>query len=295
MVSPRSVEAASITIVTPSFNRLELLERTMASVLRQGYQRLEFIVVDGGSTDGTPDLLRRNESELRLWLSEPDDGQYDALNKGFARSTGEIMGWLNSDDLHAPWTLSVVASVFARFPEVEWITSLYPLIWGPEDSPVHCYPQSGFSGAAFMHGDNLPGAGWPASGWIQQESTFWRRSLWERAGGYLDTSVSLAADFELWTRFFQHAQLYGVAVPIAGFRAHDHQRTSELDDYRRQAEEVLMRYGGRRPSWLAALLRAKVRPAIPWQAVPAMARTRLIHPRPTCQREARGEWKVVLV
>ena len=165
------------------------MEETLCSVLDQGYPQLEYLVMDGGSTDASAEVLRRYGDRLAYWCSEPDGGQYDAINKGFARSTGEVMGWLNSDDKHTPWTLSIVAEIFETFPEIEWLTTQFPLRWDARGRAVRCSRRDGFSRAAYMAGENLPTGAWYAPGWLQQESTFWRRSLWERAGGKIDTRV----------------------------------------------------------------------------------------------------------
>ncbi|RPF47028.1 glycosyltransferase involved in cell wall biosynthesis [Thermodesulfitimonas autotrophica] len=234
-----------ISVVTPSYNQGRFLEQCIRSVLNQGYANLEYIIIDGGSTDNSVEIIRKYEKHLAYWVSEPDEGQYHALNKGFARSTGEIMAWLNADDLYPPWTLCVVADIFRNFSDVEWISSLYPLTWNEEGWAVQCVPLPGFSRRAFLSGRK-----------IQQESTFWRRTLWERAGGCLDVGFSLAADFELWARFWQHAELYGVAVPLGGIRNHEGRRAiRHRKEYAAEAREVLRRYGGRPPTRLGVTAR----------------------------------------
>jgi len=110
---------------------------------------------------------------------------------------------------------------------------------------VSCAARDGYSRAAFFRGENLAGGSWHSRGWIQQESTFWRRSLWDRAGGKIDISYRLAADFELWARFYRQAELYGVSTPLGGFRAHGDQRSAQqFEAYSKEAKEVLHQYGG---------------------------------------------------
>src|SRR5258706_10000369 len=109
------------------------------------------------------------------------------------------MARLNGDDKYLPWTFSVVAEVFAQFPEIEWVTTRWPLRWDKRGRAVRCAARAGYSRDGFFRGEYLPGDGRPV---IQQESTFWRRSLWELAGARIDTSFPLGGDFELWARFF---------------------------------------------------------------------------------------------
>jgi glycosyltransferase involved in cell wall biosynthesis len=201
-----------ITIITPNFNYGELLEETMRSVLCQEYPNLEYFVLDGASKDCSVDVIRKYADQLTWWTSEKDNGQMDAINKGFARASGEIIGWLNSDDIFLPWTLRAVAAIFAQFPEVQWVTG-YPArlqdgtVYSLE--PFKCYPRVLLQ-AGLFHGG--PGG----LGWIQQESTFWRRSLWEKSG-LIRTEFRNAGDYELWIRFARHADLYAAPTLLGGF------------------------------------------------------------------------------
>ncbi len=224
--------ALCISLVTPSYNSAQFIEQTFRSVISQGYPNLEYIVVDGGSTDGTLDLIRRYEAHLTGWVSEPDRGMYDALNKGFARTSGEIMGWISATDMLHVGALNVVASVFQTFPQVEWITGI-PTGFDEQGMTVGIGKTARWSRVRFLAGANH---------WIQQESTFWRRSLWERAGSYLDASQRNGSDFELWARFFRHAQLYSVNALIGGYRAHaDAGGVMNAERARRYQEQVIER------------------------------------------------------
>jgi glycosyltransferase involved in cell wall biosynthesis len=246
-------DCPKISIVTPSFNQGKYLENTICSILCQNYPNLEYIIIDGGSTDNSIEIIKKYERHLAYWVSEPDDGQYHAINKGFALSTGEILAWLNSDDIYCPWALKTVASVLSSFPQIEWLTSLYP---GSFDKDGFCTgfgSLSGFSRDAFLDGEYLP-IGGRYVGWIQQESTFWRKSLWDKIGGAISTRFNLAGDFDLWAKFYKKAELYGLASPLAGFRHHGIQKSHMIEQYIAEAlvslSEIREYY-----SWSPSLLR----------------------------------------
>lgn len=247
-----------ISIVTPSFNQGKYIEKTIKSVIGQGYPNLEYIVIDGASNDNSTDIIRKYEKQLQYWCSESDEGQYDAINKGFARSSGDIMAWLNADDMYLPWTFKIVSEIFSMFPEVSWITSLLPAHWNNEDALVFVETKKGFNRSQFYRGHYIGHPRHYNSGFIQQEATFWRRSLWEKAGGKIAAEYKLAGDFELWARFYKQADLYGVQCVLAGFRVHRDQRSLTFkNEYVAEADTILQRYGGRHYGYIGSWIRRK--------------------------------------
>jgi glycosyltransferase involved in cell wall biosynthesis len=221
-----------ITLVTAVYNGEEYLEATIRSVVEQGYPNLEYILVDDGSTDGTVEIIRKYERAVSCWFSQANQGLFAALNAGFARSTGEIMGWLNSSDLLQANGLFTVGSIFRTLRDVEWITGR-PTKISAAGMTIDVLPVPRWSRGRFLAGANK---------YIQQESTFWRRSLWERAGGYVDAAYRAEGDFELWVRFFRHARLYSVNALIGGYRLHDHAlSSSNMERYNRNCDEIAAR------------------------------------------------------
>jgi O-antigen biosynthesis protein len=225
-----SSEWPRITLVTPVYNGVRYIEETIRSIVYQGYPNLEYIVVDGGSTDGTVEIIRKYQRHIAWWVSRRDNGVYDALNTGFAESTGCIMGWLNASDLLHTSGLFVVGSVFAALPEVEWLTGR-PTRFNPNGMTVDIRTVPAWSRYRFLAGANK---------YIQQESTFWRRSLWDKAGGELNATHRDVGDFELWVRFFRHAKLYSVDALIGGYRSHsDAISTANLDRYNQHCDKIV--------------------------------------------------------
>lgn len=227
------MEYPKITIVTPVFNQVQLIEQTILSIINQNYPNLEYIIIDGGSTDGTVDIIRKYDSKLAYWVSEPDNGMYDAIQKGFNHSTGEIMAWLNADDMYHRGALFSIAEIFQTFPNVEWIEGLNTF-W--DNHPcggrtLTVCPSREFSKYEFLMGDYK---------WIQQESTVWHRSLWEKSDG-LNTQLKYAGDFALWISFFRYAKLYTVDILIGGFRRWSNEQKSKkgFDKYIEECNVVL--------------------------------------------------------
>jgi hypothetical protein len=223
-----------ISMVTPSYNQGEFLEECIDSILSQNYPNLEYVIMDGGSKDNSVEIIKKYQKYLTYWQSRPDDGQYAAIDEGFQKTTGQVMGWLNSDDKLHHQALFKVAYLFTEHPEVEWLSGRTN-IWDKNGAVqlVLCEYLPVFTREKYLRKDY----GDPS---IQQESTFWRRSLWDLAGGGLKKDLQYAGDLELWARFFRHARLYSVDTLLGGFRMYGNQKTSHfMDRYHAEAEAVL--------------------------------------------------------
>ena len=207
------------------------LEETILSVVSQNYPNLEYIIIDGGSTDESIEIIKKYENKLTNWESCKDEGQYDAINKGFKQATGEILTYLNGDDTLCIRSLFTIAEIFSKYQEVSWIGGLPNHI----DESGRC-----------VWVDNLPR--WNKYRFynkdykfIQQEGTFWRRSLWEKAGAYVSIKHTLAADLELWCRFFQYSDYYVLPILLGSFRVRSsNQRSLEsYDAYITEADIII--------------------------------------------------------
>jgi len=204
-----------ISIVTPSFNQAIFLERTLKSVLEQNYPDLEYIVQDGGSKDGSVEILERYSDRLTFWESKPDEGQTNAINLGFRHASGEIMAYLNSDDLLLPGALAYVATYFEQHPEVDVVYG-HRIIIDENDQEIGRWILPAHDDEVLTWVDFVP-----------QETLFWRRRIWESIGGSLDESFHFAMDWDLLLRFrdagARFARLPGF---LAAFRVHPQQKTS---------------------------------------------------------------------
>lgn len=190
---PYPDELPKISVITPSFNQEAFIERTIRSVLDQGYLNLEFIVADGGSTDETITILRKYERQL-TWKSEPDHGQSDAINKGLRMATGDILGYLNSDDMLLPGSLQAVADGFRVHPESVWLTGYCKNI-DADDKEIQSFARS-YKNLLLRH--YRP---WTLVmiNYISQMSTFWRRSAMSTVGLF-SVDHQLVMDYDYWLR-----------------------------------------------------------------------------------------------
>lgn len=249
-----SAKFPKISIVTPCYNQAEFLESTIQSVLSQNYPNLEYIIIDCSSTDRSAEIIKKYANYLHYWCSESDQGQYHAINKGFAHSTGEIMAWLNSDDMYFPFAFKTVASIMSELENVEWLTTTSPAGWDWQGFCTGFTSISGYSKEGFLEGlYGLPGS----SPWfVQQESTFWRRSLWSKIGSCIPTKFKYGGDFHLWTYFYRHADLYGTPSPLGGFRFRYNQQ-SRQPQYSEEVKQALAEFReafGWRPNYGRDLL-----------------------------------------
>ncbi len=199
-----------ISVVTPSFNQAPYLEQAIRSVLSQEGVALEYFVMDGGSTDGSLEIIRAHAGRLAGWAGEPDSGQAEAINKGWARSSGEVLGWLNSDDWYCPGALRLVAGEFAAHPDM-LILAGDCLMADPAGKPVGRKPARPFdTGRMLLTGGDVPG----------QPAVFIRRSVYQTVGP-LRADLHYTLDFEYWLRIslrFPVERMRCIHIPLAAVR-----------------------------------------------------------------------------
>lgn len=210
-----------ISIVTPSYNQGQFMERTILSVLNQNHPNLEYIIIDGGSTDKSVEIIKKYEKYLAYWVSEKDNGQADAIRRGFEKSSGKILAYLNSDDVYLPGTLVRVAKAFQRNSEIKIVYGNEYLI-DKKDEVIgerRLTPYIPFiSKLGFLYG----GFG------IYQPASFWNRELYFDVGG-IDADFCHCMDNDLFTRFaLGQAKWKFIRQPLAGFRIHPVSKTSTL-------------------------------------------------------------------
>ena len=230
-------ESLLISIVTPSFNQGSFLEKTILSVLGQDYPNIEFIVIDGGSTDGSDDIIKKHEKQIAHWISEPDTGQSNAINKGFAKASGEILAWLNSDDLLMPSAIKIAANYFMEYPDIGVVygdrlhIDFKGNVIGMNQGPS--YKQN-----MFKRNFTLP-----------QETVFFRKEIFQKIGG-LDESLHFAMDFDLWCKMSEVTNMRHIPFFMGCFREHEsaksiavhHSKENNAIKYLKEHEDVYKRH-----------------------------------------------------
>ena len=214
-ITVSATDAPTISLVTPSYNQAIFLERTLKSILDQGYPKLQYVVQDGGSDDGSREILAAYQSRLYAVESRKDDGFAHAINAGFAKTDGEIMAWLNSDDLLLPGALNAVASYFMANPDVDVVYG-HRILIDEQDQEIGRWVLPPHDEEVLRWADYIP-----------QETMFWRRRIWEKAGSKIDLDFQFAVDWDLLLRF-QKAGAKIVRLPrfLGAFRVHSNQKTS---------------------------------------------------------------------
>jgi len=225
-------EKPLVTIVTPVYNGEKYLEETIQSIITQTYDNIEYIIIDGNSTDRTIDIIKKYENKIAYWLSEPDNGMYDAIKKGFKVANGEIYGWLNASDKYYQSAVEVVVKTYNNYPEREWVTGI-PTLYDENGLIVRVgeplFYFNKFFKMGLYRGDVL--------GWLQQESTFWKKSLWEKVNG-INNELKFAGDYDLWVRFSKYAHIYVIPTILGGFRGHPSQKGEEIEEYYAECDAI---------------------------------------------------------
>jgi glycosyltransferase involved in cell wall biosynthesis len=238
IILDKNSEYPKISIITPSYNQAQFLEKTILSVLNQNYPNLEYVIIDGGSTDGSLEIIKKYEKYLSYWVSEKDKGQADAINKGFEKSSGEILAWLNSDDLYLINTLSKIKKTFMTNEEINFLYG-HSLLINEEDNIIrslYTVPQTYYS--YIYDGGN-----------IFQGTVFWKRDIFYKYG-MLDKKLQTAMEYKLFDNFFKNEKGYFLNDILAAYRLHkkaksyqisNEIRTVELNNIRKIKSNILLK------------------------------------------------------
>lgn len=224
-----SINLPKISIVTPSFNQAAFLERTIRSVIDQNYPNLEYIIIDGGSTDGSLDIIKKYESYLTYWISEPDEGQSQAINKGLNRATGEWVGWQNSDDIYYPDAFSQVAKIIQKKPHLDLIIGDINLI-DEHDALIRpiCYVKPTY--------ESLLAEGMV----LTNQAAFWKRTIHNKTG-WLKENLHYGFDYEWFLRLLKYtSNSYHIPDYLGALRLHDETKTSlNQENFKSEYAQIL--------------------------------------------------------
>ena len=227
-----------ISVITPTFNQGAFIEKTINSVLSKNYPNLEFIIIDGGSTDNTVEIIKKYENHLTYWVSEPDRGQSHAINKGMAIATGEILTWLNSDDWYLPDTLQRFAELFQQNPDVGMIVGAGSMVDLTGNRVNYIKPNSDINLNSLYQ--------WLSGGDFLQPSSAYSRKAWE-LGGPIDESIHIALDVDLWLRMAkQGVKFLSINELFSEALIHPNAKTTAFEDLMiLDCSMVIIQHGGK--------------------------------------------------
>lgn len=228
IIMAKDITWPKISIVTPSYNQAKFLERTILSVLNQSYPNLEYIIIDGGSTDGSVEIIKKYEKYLTYWVTEKDKGQSDAINKGFQKSTGKILAWLNSDDTYLPNALHSVAVFFEQHPNVDMLYGRCNMM-DRDDKIFQEAKAMPFNLLDYTYGLFT----------IPQPATFWQREIFFKVG-LLNTETHACMDYELWVNYAKNkATIFYLDDFLANFRWHPQSKSCSGRFYDQSQRDII--------------------------------------------------------
>ena len=218
-----------ITIITPVYNCVEYIEETIKSVLNQNYKNIEYIIVDGGSNDGTCKIIEKYLKKINIFISEKDEGMYDALNKGFEMATGKYLAWLNADDLYFNNCISKTVELMEK-NNYQWINGISGTLIKKNLKlrPLYYYPN------IILKNRLMTPCLW---GYIPQESIIFTKKLYSKVGG-INRKLKYAGDFDLWSKFSINSELISVNIPIGIFRKRNNQMSENQKIYLREVNKI---------------------------------------------------------
>jgi glycosyltransferase involved in cell wall biosynthesis len=239
---PNGLPWPSISVVTPSYNQAHYIEETIRSILLQGYPCLEYIIIDGGSTDGSLDVIRKYAKWLAYWASEPDRGQSDAINKGFTRASGDFVAWLNSDDTYEPGALGRVGQELGADPAKSVVYGICNRV--DEDGGLIRVVRS-----PHVTLENLIRY-WNGTPSPPQQTVFFRRKILDKVG-LLNCDMHFAMDHDLWLRIAEEHKFHYIEHPLANYRIYNESKTGQgwPWSFFKETEAVSKKYWGRPASW----------------------------------------------
>lgn len=226
-----------VSIVTPSYNQAKFFERTILSVLNQNYPNLEYIIIDGGSTDGSVEIIKKYENYFAYWISEPDKGQADAINKGFKISKGKILAYLNSDDTYCGGTIRKVVDYFNNHPDVYLIYGDYALV-DAQDNIIKHKKEIEFDYNVLLYGFS----------YIPQPTVFFKRDILTNIGLF-DVKLSCVMDYDYWIRVAREYRIQHIPFYLANFRLHRFGKTwNKASVFKKEALFLKKKYTKRYPN-----------------------------------------------